>query len=112
MKKLSILLSLTLTMLTSCYYAYYPQTGSKTYAETIPEQIQVYSGDIEQKYEVLGSVAADAPGDADAVAKHLKKKAAKLGADAIIKVELSKRNSAAINTGISGVAVKLIQTGN
>lgn len=112
MKKLSILLSLTLIMLTSCYYAYYPQSGSTKYAETNPAETQIYSGNIDVDYEILGSVAADAIGDTDAVAKHLKKKAAKMGADAIIKVELSKSNSAAISTGILGVAVKLKQAGN
>ncbi|HKJ80010.1 MAG TPA: hypothetical protein VKA10_10765 [Prolixibacteraceae bacterium] len=112
MKKLSILLSLTLILLTSCFYAYYPQTGSTLYSETNPAEIQIYSGDIDSDYEIIGSVAADAIGDADAVVKHLKKKAAKMGADAIIKAVLSKMNSAAMSTGISGVAVKLKQAGN
>lgn len=112
MKKIAILLSLTLILLTSCFYTYYPQTGSAIYAETNPEEIQIYSGNIDSDYEILGSVAADAIGDADAVAKYLKKKAAKMGANAIIKVELTKVNSAAINTGISGVAVKIKQTRN
>lgn len=112
MKKLSLLLSITMIMLTSCFYAYYPQTCSTLYPETNPEEIQIYSGDIDQDYEILGSVAADVIGDADAVVKHLKKKAASLGADAIIKAELTKMNAAAMSTGISGVAVKMKQTSN
>ena len=97
----------------SCSVARLQTSDSRDYyPPTIPEQIQMYPGDIEQKYEVLGSVAADAIGDTDVVSKHLKKKAAKMGADAIIKVELSKRNSAAISTGISDVAVKIKQAGN
>ena len=94
-------------MLTSCYYAFYPQTGSVIYAETIPESIKIYSGDIDQDYAIIGSVTADVIGDGDAVAKHLKKKAAELGADAIIKVELNKISSETSRTGISGIAIKI-----
>ena len=94
-------------MLTSCYYAFYPQTGSEKYAETIPESIKIYSGDIDQNYAIIGSVTADVIGDGDAVVKHLKKKAAELGADAIIKVELNKISSETSRTGISGIAIKI-----
>jgi len=108
MKKISIIIFVTSMILSSCsYYAYQYQTGSSSQSETTPESIKIYSGDIEQDYIIIGSVTADVMGDADAVVKYLKKKAAKLGADAIIKVDLTKINSFAQRTGISGVAVKL-----
>ena len=108
MKNISILLILTSMFLTSCsYYAYQFQTGSTPQSETIPESIKIYSGDIEQDYIVIGSVSADVVGGSDTVVKYLKKKASKLGADAIINVNLSKFNTFSNRTGISGVAVKL-----
>lgn len=108
MKKISIIIFITSMILSSCsYYAYQYQTGSSSQSETTPESIKIYSGDIEQDYIIIGSVTADVMGDADAVVKYLKKKAAKLGADAIIKVDLTKINSFSQRTGISGVAIKL-----
>ncbi|MGQ8337042.1 hypothetical protein ACUNWD_10870 [Sunxiuqinia sp. A32] len=55
----------------------------------------------------MGSVAVDAIGNGDAAVKHVKKKAAQMGADAIIKVELNKASPSASRTGISRVAVKM-----
>jgi hypothetical protein len=108
MKKTLIALLVSLTCLTSCsYYAYYCQTGSAPLTETKPDVIKIYSGDIDKEYVVIGSVAADVNGDADAAVKYLKKKASKLGADAIIKIELTKINSFSQRTGISGVAVRM-----
>ena len=107
MKKLVILFILLSTMLTSCYYSFYPQTGAVIYPETNPEDIEIYSGDTDQEYIIIGSVTADVIGDADAVVKHLKRKAAELGADAIIRVELNLISSETIRTGISGIAVKM-----
>lgn len=109
MKKLGLIFTLFLMILTGCYYAYYPQTGSASYKATYPEEIRVYSGAPDQDYMVMGSVAVDVIGDADAAVKHLKKKAAEMGADAIINAKLTKVNSSASRTGISGVAVKLKQ---
>lgn len=108
MKKISIIILTFSLVFSSCsYYAYQYQTGSTSHSETTPDSIKIYSGDIEQDYVIIGSVTADVMGDADAVVKYLKKKAAKLGADAIIKVDLTKINSFSQRTGISGVAVKL-----
>lgn len=108
MKKISIIIFTFSLVFSSCsYYAYQYQTGSTSHSETTPDSIKIYSGDIEQDYVIIGSVTADVMGDADAVVKYLKKKAAKLGADAIIKVDLTKINSFSQRTGISGVAVKL-----
>lgn len=100
-------MTMSLTLLTSCFYSFYPQTGSNVYPETNPEDILIYSGDIKQEYYVIGSVAADALGDIDTVVKHLKKKASEVGADAIILVDLNKVGPSAGRTGVSGVAVKL-----
>ena len=107
MKKLVISLFLLSTMLTSCYHSFYPQTGAMIYPETYPENIKIYYGDIDQEYIIIGSITADVVGDADAVVKYLKKKAAELGADAIIRAELNIISSETIRTGISGVAIKL-----
>lgn len=108
MKNIVITLIMTMTFLTSCsYYAYHIQTGSSKQVETNPEVIKIYSGNIEQDYIVIGSVTADVMGDAEDAAEYLKKEAAKLGADAIIKVELTKLTSFSQRTGISGVAIKL-----
>ena len=108
MKKISIIIFTFSLVFSSCsYYAYQYQTGSASNSETTPDSIKIYSGDIEQDYIIIGSVTANVMGDADAVVKYLKKKAAKLGADAIIKVDLTKINSFSQRTGISGVAVKL-----
>ncbi len=108
MKKISIILFVISIIFSSCsYYAYQFQTGSSAQPETSPESIKIYSGDIEQEYIIIGSVTADVMGDADAVVTYLKKKASKLGADAIIKVDLTKLNSYSQRTGISGVAIRL-----
>jgi hypothetical protein len=106
MKTQAITLIVLLTLLSSCFYAYYPQTGSKTYSPTRAEYIEIYSGAPEHEYVVMGSIAADVIGNADAAVNHLKKKAAKMGADAIIKVRYT-TNSTCGGTGVSGVAVKM-----
>lgn len=108
MKLLRLLTLVLLTSFTSCsYYAYHLQTGSTKLAETDFETIKIYSGDIEQDYIVIGSVTSDTPGKADKAIQHLKKNASKLGANAIIKVKLTKINSFSNRTGLSGVAVRL-----
>ncbi len=108
MKKISTIILAASLIFSSCsYYAYQYQTGSSSHSETTPDSIKIYSGDVDQDYIIIGSVTADVMGDADAVVKFLKKNAAKLGADAIIKVDLKKLNSFSQRTGISGVAVKL-----
>lgn len=108
MKKLTLILFVSLMMMSSCsFYTYQFQTGSTAQTETKPESIKIYANDIDKEYIIIGSVAADVLGDGDAVVKYLKKKAAKLGADAIIKVELTKLSSGHSRTGISGVAVRL-----
>lgn len=107
MKKLIVPFVLMLTLLSSCYYGFYPQTGSSVQTETNAESIQIYSGDIQQDYEIIGSITVDVMGKAEKASKYLKKKAAKVGADAVIHVELNKVDMEYQRTGISGIAVKL-----
>jgi len=106
MKTRTITLLFLMTLLSGCFYAYYPQTGSTTYMPTQAEYIEIYSGVPEQEYLVMGSIAADVLGNADAAIKHLKKKAANMGADAVIKVQVT-TSSTCGGTGVSGVAVKM-----
>ncbi len=106
MKTGAIILVFLTILLSGCFYAYYPQTGSETYRPTQAENIEIYSESPKQEYVVLGSLAADVIGGADAAVDHLKKKAAALGADAVIKVQFS-NNTTCGGTGVSGVAVKI-----
>ncbi|HYQ55970.1 MAG TPA: hypothetical protein VEP89_01400 [Draconibacterium sp.] len=106
MKTRTLTFLFLITLLSSCFYTYYPQTGSTTYLPTQPEYIEICSGIPDEEYIVIGSIAADVLGSADAAAKHLKKKAADLGADAVIKVQIT-TNSRCGGTGVSGVAVKM-----
>lgn len=106
MKKLFLILSLAL--LTSCVIkTHYIQDDAQAYDKSDATSIKVYTGlDTGSEYNVIGSVAVDAPGNGEAAIKELKKEASKLGADAIIKLELTKIASFAQRTGASGVAVK------
>lgn len=109
MKKLVLpfVFVLFLVSTSGCYYAFYPETGSQLHVEIQPEIVKIYSGEPTQKYEILGPIAAEVPGDVEAATKYLKKKAAKLGASAVIKVDLSKPTSFPGSTSISGIAVKI-----
>lgn len=104
-----ILYSLTcLCLLSGCSLStHYLQSGAKTYPETLAENVQVYSGEVENEYTVIGSIAVDVAGNGDAAEKYLKEKASKLGADAILFTKITKMSSIEQRTGISGVAVKL-----
>ncbi|WP_269226682.1 heavy metal-binding domain-containing protein [Flavobacterium eburneipallidum] len=84
---------------------HYVQTGGKTYPKTEENSILIYSRTPEKQYEVIGSVAVFAASEKQSL-KALKKKAAELGADAIIEINLDKISSVSQATGISGVAVK------
>ena len=103
-----IITFLLFILLTSCGYSNYPRTGSSTYHNTNPEEILIYQKDIEQDYEIIGPVGTEVTGDKNLVVKHLKKKASKQGADAIIHAKVNYGNSAK-RAGISGIAVKLIK---
>ncbi len=80
-------------LFTSCSSVAHLQTDDlkQNYSATNPEQIEIYSTDkVDKFYSVIGKVIAsvDARTDASISVKHLKKEAAKLGADAIIDLRL------------------------
>jgi hypothetical protein len=99
-------LFLTLHLSSCSYFTVYYQTGSSIKPETSKENIQIYTGDIERNYQILGSVAVDVVGSAEEAALYLKKKAALIGADAIIYTVPTKMHSYVSRTGLSGVAVR------
>ncbi|MFA6467945.1 MAG: hypothetical protein WCW35_03540 [Bacteroidota bacterium] len=105
MKK--ILMFLTIFLFTSgcAISTHYFQDGASAKAAVDPTLVKIYSGDLAQEYEVIGSVAVDATGDGNAAAELLKTKAGKIGANAVIMTRLTKLSSVAARTGLSGVAV-------
>lgn len=100
-----IYLSIIFTFVSCSIKTHYVQTGSKTYPPTEPSNILVYSMTPEKQFEVIGSVAVFASGEKQAV-KVLKKKAAEIGADAVIEINLDKITSYNQACGINGTAVK------
>ena len=106
MKKLFLILSFAL--FTSCVIkTHYIQDDAQAFDKTNPSEIKIYTGDdIGSEYDVIGSVAVDAPGTGEDSIKELRAEAAKLGADAVINLKLTKLSSFVQRTGASGVAVK------
>ena len=105
MKKI-FYLSILLVFANCSITTHYIQTGGKTYPATIAENILIYSRFPEKAYEVIGSIAVYADSGDEQAVKELKRKAAKLGADAVIEINLDKISSPSQATGISGTAVK------
>lgn len=94
-------------LLSSCnFYTYQVVSGGQISNLSKPENIKIYSGDIEQQYEVIAAVTADVVGGGNDAQLYLRNKASKLGADAIIHVKLSKADTFTSRTSISGVAVR------
>lgn len=106
MKNIISALVLSLTLGSCSISTYYAQEESIKNTPTSIENIKLYSNDIHKEYTVLGNIAVDAVGSSVSAEKFLKKKASKIGADAIIYCKLTKLNSVAQRTGISGVAIK------
>ena len=95
-------------LLSSCaFQTHYTQTGSITYEPVAVESVSIHMGDIEQEYTIIGAIAVDAMGQGIQTKELLKKKAASIGANAVIKTELSKIGSGVVRTGMSGIAVRL-----
>ena len=111
MKTIIFLTVLSLIFFTSCMQSNYPQYTTAHYRNTNPEEITIYPKGIIQDYEIIGLVGADVKGDSTAVIERVKKKASKLGADAIIHFKLNRVNVSE-ETGGSGVAVKLVENEN
>ena len=110
MKNLLVLLAIFTLAITGCsYYAYYPNPGVEVPTQTNPQDVEIFSGDIDQEYVIIGAIAVDVMGEGEKLNDYLKDKAAEVGADAVIKVELTKMSSEYQRTGLSGVAVKLLK---
>ncbi len=67
----------------------------------------IYNKSVNQDYEIISMVGTEISGNHDELIEHLKRKAAKLGADAIIHFSWSGPNYLSDRIGASGVAVKL-----
>jgi len=108
MKTIIFITVLSLIVFTGCMPSNYPQYKTAHYRNTRPDEIAIYPKEIIQDYEIIGLVGADVKGDSIAVIERVKKKASKLGADAIIHFKFNKIDSFE-ETGGSGVAVKLLE---
>ena len=105
MKKIFFSISIAVWFSACTISTHFIQDGSAAKPAVSPESIKIYSGDISQDYEVIGSVAVDVNGDGKLAAVALKEKAGKIGANAVIMVKLTKLVSYTSRTGLSGVAV-------
>lgn len=106
MKKILIIVMFGLVLFSGCTInSHYNLTGEKlNYSD--PLSIRVYSGiPPNLEYKVLGLVAVDVPGKSKKAMSTFKKEASLLGANAIVDVKLTKLNTFAARTGLSGVAV-------
>lgn len=99
-------LSILLLFVSCSIKTHYVQTGSKTFPPTEAKNILIFSRTPEKPYDIIGSVAIFAASGEEHAVKVLKKKAAEIGADAIIEINLDKISSPSQATGISGTAVK------
>jgi hypothetical protein len=109
MKKILALLLFAIVISSCSLYTFYPNEGSNSkYKPTSPKDILILSGDLDRKYIVLGSIAVDVVGSNEKLREVIKEKAASLGANAVINVELSKISSNTVRTGMSGVAIRYL----
>jgi hypothetical protein len=99
-----------LAILSGCSFApVYIQDGAKTYSRVPAQDVKVYASDtLKVRYEVIGSIAVDAAGNAKAAYDLLREKAASHGANAVISTRVTKINSFAARTGVSGVMVRTL----
>lgn len=98
---------LTIVLFASCAITtHYVQSGSQAYTKTSKDVVKVYSGVPDKEFIVIGSVAADAPGDQNSALDELKEEASKIGADAVINVKFSTLTTFSNRTGLTGTAVK------
>ncbi len=96
-----------LSIFVGCHLStHYIQTGSRNYEETIPDAVKIYSGEPQEEYIVIGSIAVDYVGNSTNTMTYLKEKAAELGADAVIQTKLTSIITNAKRLGANGVAVK------
>jgi hypothetical protein len=90
------------------YSSHFLNEGAQTYSETNWQEVELFAGDIDRDYEVIAAIASDAPGNSSKAEIKIKDEAAKIGADAVIFIKLTKMTSMTQRTGISGVAVKYL----
>ena len=109
--KIKIIYLLAIVLFAGCAIStHYIHEGGKKYSPISPEEVKIYSSNkIDARYEIIGSIAADNVGDGDAALETLKKEAASIGANAVIDVKLTKLASSASRTGLSGVAVRILE---
>lgn len=104
------LISACLLLATGCAIQthYYQDGVTKPETSVVPDSVKVYSGSVPtgMAYQVLGSIAVDRFGDGDAALELLREEASAMGADGVIEVRLTKMNSFAQRTGLSGVAIR------
>ena len=101
------MLVLVLAVSSCSFSTYFPQTGSILCEPVAPETVEIHTGDIDREYAVIGVIAVDAVGIGERAPEVLREKAATLGANAVIKTELSKIGSFVGRTGINGIAVRI-----
>lgn len=112
MKKIIALLFLVTFVFAGCTVHTHYSLTNRQLNRSNPYRIKVYAGTPSgMKYTVLGLVAVDTPGKGEKAMDKLKNEASYLGANAIINVQLTKLNSFASRTGMSGVAV-LVEKNN
>jgi hypothetical protein len=73
-----------------------------------PEAIRIYAGDAPLPLiAIIGPIAVDELGGTEQAAAMLKSDAARIGADAVIRLRLTKMMGYGSRTGLSGIAVRL-----
>jgi hypothetical protein len=103
-----MLIALALIATGCAISTHYLQDGAKTYPPTDPNTVKIYAAEtLNEKYDVIGSVAVHTGGgNGEEAAKLLRERAAKIGATAVLKTRLTKAMSYDNGTGLSGIAVR------
>ena len=92
-------------LLCGCSYStYYLPTGAKKYPATTVENVKFYAGKPDKNFTVIGCVASDGT-DKDAAKALLRQRAASIGADAVIYINLNNLSTSEGRIGMNGVAV-------
>lgn len=82
--------------------------GTVLFPPVAPEQVKIYAGEPPRPpHAVVGAIAVDDIGGGDEVALILRQDAARIGADAVIHLRLTKMMGWGPRTGLSGIAVRL-----
>lgn len=110
MRKIFFLLPAVVTLSGCAVQTHQFDTGiSGPPAPVAPNSVKVYSGPAPagSTFQVLGSVAVDVMGDGSSASAALKEEAGKMGANAVVDTRLTKINSFAQRTGLSGTAIRI-----